>query len=217
MKKTLHSFFVITTFILIFSIISAPLIRAESVSALESGFQLSYWYSNSTHIGHRSNTSFRFYVSSVSNYPALSANNLASYVTNSTGWRNTLNTAYTRVYSSSSANLQVRGEGYGYLPDGTVGLTKYEDWSEIEGEYNTTPRVIRLLSDNVTVILGENLSYFSTDFYQKVMAHELTHALGYIGHYNIEIGGKNLMNTNAEMYTGITPNSNEILHLTQMY
>lgn len=189
-------------------------VRTEATS-----IPLNYWYSNSSRIGYRTNTAFRYYVSTEALYTQLSVSNLASYVANSTGWRDSLGTGYTRVYTTSSANLTVIGKSYGYLPDGTVGLTVYGGSTEVStGDYNGETKSIERLSDDVTVIIGENInSTYGTSFYQNVMAHELTHALGYIGHYNTAVSGRNLMNTYAENYTGILPSTREVQHLTQVY
>ena len=115
--------------------------------------------------------------------------------------------------------MTVTGKSYGYLPDGTVGLTVYGNSTVVgTGDYNGETKSIERLSDDVTVIIGESInSTYGTSFYQNVMAHELTHALGYIGHYNTAVSGRNLMNTYAENYTGTLPNTREVQHLTQVY
>ena len=178
--------------------------------------ELSYWYSDSTKLGYRSESSTVYiYVESEVSDSNLTKTKLQSYISTAFNkWTCTgLNFAYTS--SQSSADIVVKAVSlmdaddiYGLDPTKSGATLHTSETLSYYGSYGSSQKYI--YSINTTNLYLIQCPSFSDSDFRLVMVHEMGHALGYYGHYS----------TGAVMKsspTTTTPSTNEVRHLSQSY
>ncbi|WP_455717228.1 hypothetical protein [Anaerosporobacter sp.] len=206
------------SFLLMITLLSVlPVGKAKAVS----GFELSYWYSDSNSIAFWDISTLNTYVgSNVTTNANLSVSNIKNYVTTGfDNWNSSTNLSK-KNSSQSSADLVIGGITEAeanslYLAPNLTGLTTTPIVSVYTGYYNGSTKQICKISGTVKTFLINRSAFssFSSSKWKQIAVHEIGHAMGYDGHYN----SGNVMPADAKDLSSASPSSNEKKHLSQVY